>query len=173
MAPPFPQPLRLIPLPISSVEAFGFDPSWIRRNGQAKYISVNCVVVYCPTLLSRLSVNVWKTYNMANVGFDIDKLKLLSTSGRLFAHSTLRNLDDISGINGSSQLHRPYELKFLNATLLSTRPRATSNDVREALSPLTIAAVDFLPPHGKKRMRCLEFDDISAFALRLILVSLM
>ncbi|KYN10965.1 hypothetical protein ALC57_16891 [Trachymyrmex cornetzi] len=106
----------------------------------------------------------------ANVGFDIDKLKLLSTSGRLFAHSTLRNLDDISGINGSSQLHRPYELKFLNATLLSTRPRATSNDVREALSPLTIAAVDFLPPHGKKRM---EFDDIKAFALRFILVSLM
>jgi len=43
-----------IPLPISSVEAFGFDPSWIRRNGQAKYISVNCVVVYCLTLLSHL-----------------------------------------------------------------------------------------------------------------------
>jgi len=42
-----------IPLPISSAEAFGFEPSWIRRNGQAKYISVNCAVIYCLTLLSR------------------------------------------------------------------------------------------------------------------------
>ncbi|TGZ50230.1 Uncharacterized protein DBV15_02099, partial [Temnothorax longispinosus] len=100
----------------SHLRRLGFEPSWIRRNGQAKYISVNCAVVYCPTLLFRLYVNVWQTYDTANVGFDVDKLKLLSTSGgRLFAHSTLRNLDDISGINGSSQLHRPYELKFLNA----------------------------------------------------------
>lgn len=43
-----------IPLPISSAEVLGFESSWIRRNGQAKYISVNCAVVYCPTLLSRL-----------------------------------------------------------------------------------------------------------------------
>lgn len=43
-----------IPLPISSAEALGFEPSWIHRNGQAKYISANCAVVYCPTLLSRL-----------------------------------------------------------------------------------------------------------------------
>lgn len=43
-----------IPLPISSAEALGFEPSWIRRNGQAKYISVNCAVVYCSTLLFRL-----------------------------------------------------------------------------------------------------------------------
>jgi len=104
----------------------------------------HCYIV----LYSFSDVNVWQTYNTA-IGFDVDKLKLLSTSGRLFAHSTLRNLDDISGINGSSQLHRPYELKFLNAPLLSMRPRAISNDVRETLSTLT--AVDFLPPHGKKR----------------------
>lgn len=47
MAPPFPQPLRDTLRPISSVEALEFDPSWVRCNGQAKYISVSHVVVYC------------------------------------------------------------------------------------------------------------------------------
>lgn len=39
-----------IPLPISSAEALGFEPSWIRRNGQTKYISVSRAVVYCWTI---------------------------------------------------------------------------------------------------------------------------
>ncbi|KYM96566.1 hypothetical protein ALC62_12780 [Cyphomyrmex costatus] len=131
------QSTKTIPLPISSVEALEFDPSWIRRNGQTKYISVKCV---------------------AHVDFDIDKLKLLSTSGRVFAHSTLRNLDDISGINGSSQLHRPYELKFLNATLL----RVT--DERNEINILAVVTIN--PRANTRQLEKLQFCEWGLWKLR-------
>lgn len=70
----------------------------------------------------------------------------------LFAHSTLRNLDDISGINGSSQLHRPYELKFLNATSLAAIQRYIEWRPRDFIASRAITTFDFLPPFDKKRM---------------------
>lgn len=85
------------------------------------------------------------------------------------AHSTLRNLDDISGINGSSRHHRPYELKFLNATLLPTRDIEWRP--RGFIASRAIAAVDFLPPQKETGMD--ELDDIKAFLPRLVLASLM
>lgn len=95
------------------------------------------------------------------------QIETLSTSGRLFAHSTLRNPDDISGINGSSQLR--IDLKNWNFSMQPpSTPRYVEWRPRGFIAPQFYCGRRFSSVNFRKNGTELMIKQVMPFA-RLLL----